>query len=105
MQSNSQESLCDVVKLSSSENDGQDFLTPVAAVTTVSMGVSPPCAVEQEIIPLPTQLGGVAIAMHPLQLTLAIMKPDLLMRPHAVKVHVCGAVCESMQLNNNLPGR
>ena len=29
---------------SSSKNDGQDFLTPVAAVTIASMGVSPPCA-------------------------------------------------------------
>ena len=41
-QSNGQESFCDAVKWSSSKNDGQDFLTPVAALTTASMGVSPP---------------------------------------------------------------
>ena len=31
-QSNGQESFCDAVKWSSSKNDGQDFLTPVAAL-------------------------------------------------------------------------
>ena len=39
----SQESFCDADKWSSSKNDGQDFLTPVPAVTTASMKVSPPC--------------------------------------------------------------
>ena len=42
-------SFCDAVKWSSSKNEGQDFLTPVVALTMASMGVSPPCmqAVEQ----------------------------------------------------------
>ena len=35
---------------SSSTNDGQDFLTPVAALTTASMGVSPPPQWNVEII-------------------------------------------------------
>ena len=33
---------CSAVKRSSCKNDGQDFLTPVAALTVASMGVSPP---------------------------------------------------------------
>ena len=33
---------CDAVKWSSS---GKDFLTPVAALTMASMGVSPPCSI------------------------------------------------------------
>ena len=40
--SNVQEAFCSVVKRSSSTNDGQNFLTPVLAVTTVHMGVSIP---------------------------------------------------------------
>ena len=42
MQSNGQEPFCSVVKWSSSKNDGQNFLTPVLAVTTVHMGVPTP---------------------------------------------------------------
>ena len=41
--SNGQESFCNAVKWSSSKNDGQDFLTLVAALTMASMGQSPPC--------------------------------------------------------------
>ena len=36
---NDQEPFCSVVKRSSSKNDGQNFLTPVLAVTTVNIGV------------------------------------------------------------------
>ena len=37
------ESFCDAVKWSSSKYEGQDFLTPVVALTMASMGVSPLC--------------------------------------------------------------
>ena len=35
--------ICGVVKRSSNKNDGQKFLTPVAAVTTAPIGVTTPC--------------------------------------------------------------
>ena len=35
--------VCGAVKWSSNKNDGQNFLTPVAAVTTAPMGVTTPC--------------------------------------------------------------
>ena len=41
--SNGQGPVCGAVKWSSNKNDGQNFLTPVAAVTTAPMGVTTPC--------------------------------------------------------------
>ena len=41
--SNSQGPICGAVKRSSNKNDGQNFLTPVAAVTTAPIGVTTPC--------------------------------------------------------------
>ena len=41
--SNGQGPICGVVKQSSNKNDDQNFLTPVAAMTTVPMGVTTPC--------------------------------------------------------------
>ena len=38
--SNGQGPICSAVKRSSNKNDGQNFLTPVAAVTTAPMGVT-----------------------------------------------------------------
>ena len=43
MGSNGQGPVCGAVKRSSKQNDGQNFLTPVAAVTTASIGVTTPC--------------------------------------------------------------
>ena len=40
VRSNSQGPVCGAVKWSSNKNDSQNFLTPIAAVTTVPMGVS-----------------------------------------------------------------
>jgi len=42
VRSNGQGPVCDVVKRSSNKNDGQNFLTPVAAVTTAPMVVTTP---------------------------------------------------------------
>ena len=42
VRSNGQGPICGVVKWSSNKNDSQNFLTPVAAVTTVPMGVTTP---------------------------------------------------------------
>ena len=39
VRSNGQGPICGAVKQSSNKNDGQNFLTPVAAVTTVPIGV------------------------------------------------------------------
>ena len=43
VKSNSQSPFCGTVKWSSNKNDSQNFLTPVAAVTTAPMGVTTPC--------------------------------------------------------------
>ena len=43
VRSNGQGPICGAVKRSSNKNDGQNFLTPVAAVTTVPIGVTTPC--------------------------------------------------------------
>ena len=43
MRSNGQGPICGAVKRSSNTNDGQNFLTPVAAVTTAPIGVTTPC--------------------------------------------------------------
>ena len=43
VRSNSQGPICGAVKRSSNKNDGQNFLTPVAAVTTAPIGVTTPC--------------------------------------------------------------
>ena len=45
MRSNGQGPVCDAVKRSSNKNDGQNILTPVAAVTTAPMAVTTPCIV------------------------------------------------------------
>ena len=42
VRSNSQGPVCDAVKRSSNKNDGQNILTPVAAVTTAPMAVTTP---------------------------------------------------------------
>ena len=42
VRSNGQGPVCGAVKRSSNKNDGQNFLTPVAAVTTAPMGVTTP---------------------------------------------------------------
>ena len=42
VRSNGQGPICGAVKWSSNKNDGQNFLTPVAAVTTAPMGVTTP---------------------------------------------------------------
>ena len=42
VQSNGQGPICGAVKRSSNKNDGQSFLTPVAAVTTVPIEVTTP---------------------------------------------------------------
>ena len=42
VRTNGQGHVCGAVKRSSNQNDGQNFLTPVAAVTTASMGVTTP---------------------------------------------------------------
>ena len=44
VRSNSQGPVCGAVKWSSNKNNSQNFLTPVAAVTTAPMGVTTPCA-------------------------------------------------------------
>ena len=44
VRSNGQGPICGAVKQSSNKNNGQNFLTPVAAVTTVPMGVTTPCS-------------------------------------------------------------
>ena len=44
VRSNGQGPICSAVKWSSNKNDGQNFLTLVAAVTTAPMGVTTPCA-------------------------------------------------------------
>ena len=51
---NSQGPICGAVKQSSNKNGGQNFLTPVAAVTTTPIGVTNPCytVVLQYIMPL-----------------------------------------------------
>ena len=41
VRSNGQGPICGAVKWSSNKNDGQNFLTPVAAVTTAPIGVTP----------------------------------------------------------------
>ena len=46
VQSNGQGPICGAVKRSSNKNNGQNFLTPVGAVTTVPMGVTIPCGVQ-----------------------------------------------------------
>ena len=43
VQSNGQGPVCGMIKRSSNRNDSQNFLTPVAAVTTAPMGVTTPC--------------------------------------------------------------
>ena len=43
LRSNGQGPICGAVKRSSNKNDGQNFLTPVAAVTTAPIGVTTPC--------------------------------------------------------------
>ena len=43
VRSNGQGPICGAVKRSSNKNDGQNFLTPVAAVTTAPIGVTTPC--------------------------------------------------------------
>ena len=43
VRSNGQGPICSAVKWSSNKNDGQNFLTPVAAVTTAPIGVTTPC--------------------------------------------------------------
>ena len=43
VRSNGQGPICGTVKRSSNKNDGQNFLTPVAAVTTAPIGVTTPC--------------------------------------------------------------
>ena len=45
VRSNGQGPICGTVKRSSNKNDGQNFLTPVAAVTTATIGVTTPCLV------------------------------------------------------------
>ena len=45
VRSNGQGPICGAVKRSSNKNNGQNFLTPVAAVTTAPMGVTTPCYV------------------------------------------------------------
>ena len=42
VRSNGQGPICGAVKRSSNKNNGQNFLTPVAAVTTAPMGVTTP---------------------------------------------------------------
>ena len=42
VRSNGQGPICGTVKWSSNKNDGQNFLTPVAAVTTAPIGVTTP---------------------------------------------------------------
>ena len=42
VRSNGQGPVCGAVKWSSNKNDGQSFLTPVAAVSTAPMGVTTP---------------------------------------------------------------
>ena len=44
VRSNGQGPVCGAVKRSSNKNNGQNFLTPVTAVTTAPMGVTTPCA-------------------------------------------------------------
>ena len=48
--SNGQGPVCDAVKRSSNKNDGQNILTPVAAVTTAPMAVTTPCSAGVEAI-------------------------------------------------------
>ena len=52
VRSNSQGPVCDAVKRSSNKNDGQNILTPVAAVTTAPMAVTTPwtciCEIHKE---------------------------------------------------------
>ena len=43
VRSNGQSPVCGAVKWSSNKNDSQNFLTPVAAMTTAPMGVTTPC--------------------------------------------------------------
>ena len=43
VRSNGQGPICGAVKQSSNNNGGQNFLTPVAAVTTAPIGVTTPC--------------------------------------------------------------
>ena len=51
VRSNGQGPICSAVKRSSNKNDGQNFLTPVAAVTTAPIGVTTPCAhVNEQIV-------------------------------------------------------
>ena len=45
VRSNGQGPVCSAVKRSSNKSDGQNVLTPVAAVTTAPMGVTTPCIV------------------------------------------------------------
>ena len=47
VRSNGQGPICGAVKWSSNKNDGQNFLTPVTAVTTAPMGVTTPCKTEE----------------------------------------------------------
>ena len=47
--SNGQGPVCDAVKRSSNKNNGQNILTPVAAVTTAPMAMTTPC---QDMQPL-----------------------------------------------------
>ena len=49
VRSNGQGTICGVVKQSSNKNDGQNFLTSVAAVTTAPMGVTTPCMTSKAI--------------------------------------------------------
>ena len=43
VRSNGHGPICGAVKWSSNKNDGQNLLTPVAAVTTAPIGVTTPC--------------------------------------------------------------
>ena len=45
VRSNGQGPICGAVKRSSNKNDGHNFLTPVAAVTTAPIGVTTPCSI------------------------------------------------------------
>ena len=47
--SNGQGPICGAVKRSSNKNDVQNFLTPVAAVTTAPMGVTTPCKNKSDV--------------------------------------------------------
>ena len=50
VRSNGQGPICGAVKRSSNKNDGQNFLTPVAAVTTAPIGVTTPCGPSESLL-------------------------------------------------------